>query len=163
MKSFYAVTLLIASMTLLTSTAPAFGVEQLDRVISMTGGGSTLSYNIATAMKSTGVSTTATGKVKAKLTRKGTAINEQLTIQLLNLVPNSPYQLMAFIGDSATPTLLNGFTTNADGTFTSAIDNIDFAHIAEDTQRVEQRGIGVSTHRFQRAGERSIGVGSESV
>ncbi len=124
MKSFYAVTLLIASMTLLNSTAPAFGVEQLDRVISMTGGGSTLSYNIATAMKSTGVSTTATGKVKAKLTRKGTAINEQLTIQLLNLVPNSPYQLMAFIGDSATPTLLNGFTTNADGTFTSTLKSM---------------------------------------
>ena len=121
MKTLYSLMFTLTAVALLCAPVTVSGAEQLDRVISMTGGGSTLTYSITTTMKGTGVSASATGKLTSKLTRKGTAINEQLKIQLLKLTPNTPYQLVAFIGENTTATTLNGFTTNADGTFTSTL------------------------------------------
>ena len=88
--------LVMATTVLLFVNAALQGAEQLDRVISMTGGSSTLSYTITTRMKGTGVAASAIGKLQATLKRKGTAINEQLRIQLSGLTPNASYQLTAF-------------------------------------------------------------------
>ena len=119
MKTMSPLTLVMVTAVLLIVNVSLRGAEQLDRIISMTGGNSTLTYNINTSMKGTGVSPSATGKIQATLRRKGTAINEQLRLSLAHLIPNTVYQLTAFIGDNTSATNLNGFTTDAKGAFTS--------------------------------------------
>ena len=116
-------TLALYAIMLLFLSNNSHGSEQLDRIISMTGGASTLTYNINTTMKNTGILATGVGKVQARLRRKGAAINERLGIALLGLTPNSTYQLTAFIGDNTNSTNLNGFTTNAKGAFTSSLQS----------------------------------------
>jgi hypothetical protein len=82
------------------------------------GGTSILHFNFVTAMANTGVDANAGGSVNGKLNRQGNANNQRLQMSLVNLDPNTTYQLAAFIGDDTNSTSVTEFTTDSNGAFT---------------------------------------------
>ena len=76
---------------------------------------SRLSFAFSTVVKNTGVLAGAAGKISGKFKQVGTMKSQQLTISLVDLSPNTEYQLAAFVGSVSSSTNVATFTSDAKG------------------------------------------------
>ena len=70
-----------------------------------------------TDLTPTGADSNARGKINVSMTRKGTAINQEVIISLVNLNPNTVYGLIGYLGDDTNATGVAEFTTDKKGAF----------------------------------------------